>query len=188
MRATYQIERLLAAQNPAERPLLTSRDVLEMATIDGARAMWMEGKTGSLTPGKQADVIMLRTDAPHLTQINDLVGSVVLAAHPRDVDTVFVAGRMMKRGGVLLGLDLDRLRVEATASRDAVVEAVGQRTAMRTAAWRGGRRRRATRVTCLVARSRKPTSITLVIRSVWPDAEAPRARAVTASSTRDPRP
>ena len=127
MRAAYQIERVLALQSPKERPLLTTRDVLEMATIDGARSMWLDHKVGTLTPGKQADIVLIRADRLNLTPLNDLVGAVVLGAYAGDVESVFVAGKAVKREGKLLGVDLNRLYARAAESRDYLMRASGFR-------------------------------------------------------------
>lgn len=117
-------ERKLAGQD-ALPPFLTSRDVLEFATIDGARANGLADKTGSLTPGKEADVIMLRTDRPNVFPINDPIGAVVWGMDTSNVDSVFVAGKALKRNGQLLGVDLNRVRSLAYASRDYVVSKSG---------------------------------------------------------------
>ncbi|WP_279582681.1 amidohydrolase family protein [Fodinicola feengrottensis] len=79
-------------------------DVLRMATIDGAAALGMRDRIGSLSPGKQADVVLLRTDALNLVGAvhHDPIGAVVTAAHPGNVDTVLVAGKVVKRDGQLL--------------------------------------------------------------------------------------
>ena len=139
MRATYQIERVLAAQRadsqePGAWPSLTTSDVLRLATVDGARAAWLDHRVGSLTPGKQADVVLLRTDRLHLTPLNDVVGAVVLGAFAGDVDTVLVGGQVVKRGGALLGVDVERLRAHATASRDRVVAAARRQPRLESAA------------------------------------------------------
>jgi cytosine/adenosine deaminase-related metal-dependent hydrolase len=117
MRTAYAIERALAAQRQDGRPLLTARDILQMATIDGARAVWLEHKVGSLRVGKQADIILLRTDRLHLTPVNDLVGAVTLSANAGDVDTVFVAGRLLKHHGALVGVEMARVRRLVDESR-----------------------------------------------------------------------
>ncbi|MET1537665.1 amidohydrolase family protein, partial [Burkholderia sola] len=83
----------------------------------GAHATGLSHKVGSLTPGKQADVIMIRTDDINLAPVCDAVGAVVLAAHPGNVDSVFVAGRAVKRHGRMLHVDLDTLRQRAFASQ-----------------------------------------------------------------------
>lgn len=104
---------------------LTSRDILEFATIEGARANGVEHKTGSLTPGKEADIIMLRTDKPNVFPINDPIGAVVWGMDTSNVDSVWIAGVPRKRNGELLGVDLKKLREMAYASRDYVIGTSG---------------------------------------------------------------
>ena len=104
---------------------LTTRDMLEFATVEGARANGLLDKTGTLTPGKEADVILLRTDRVNVMPVNDPIGAVVWGMDTGNVDSVFVAGKALKRNGKLLNVDLDRVRQMATASRDYVVEKSG---------------------------------------------------------------
>ncbi|HET9063286.1 MAG TPA: amidohydrolase family protein, partial [Candidatus Binatia bacterium] len=82
---------------------LKARDVLELATIAGARAAGLDGVTGSITPGKQADLVLTRTDSPHMAGVCDPVAALVLYAAASDVDTVLVGGDVLKRGGTLVG-------------------------------------------------------------------------------------
>jgi cytosine/adenosine deaminase-related metal-dependent hydrolase len=117
-------ERKLAGEENLP-PFLTTRDVLEFATIEGARANGLADKTGSLTPGKEADVIMLRTDKPNIFPINDPIGAVVWGMDTSNVDSVFVAGKALKRDGQLVGVDLNRIRTMAYESRDYVVAKSG---------------------------------------------------------------
>ncbi|MEV7289544.1 amidohydrolase family protein [Streptomyces sp. NPDC093252] len=104
---------------------LRSRDVLEFATVDGARALGLGDRIGSLTPGRAADVILLRADDPTVFPVNDPVGTVVAAGHPGLVDTVLVAGRVVKRDGALVGVDLPALRSRVLESRDRIAAAAG---------------------------------------------------------------
>ncbi|MEV7323697.1 amidohydrolase family protein [Streptomyces sp. NPDC093970] len=104
---------------------LDSRDLLEFATVDGAHALGLAARTGSLTPGKDADVILLRADDITVFPVTDPVGTIVAAGHPGLVDTVLVAGRVVKRDGVLTGLDLRALRTRLLESRDRVAAAAG---------------------------------------------------------------
>jgi 5-methylthioadenosine/S-adenosylhomocysteine deaminase len=113
-------ERRLAGEENLPR-LLTTRDVLEFATIEGARACGLDQKVGTLTPGKQADIILLRADRINVLPINDPIGAVVLGMDTSNVDTVLIAGKVMKRGGQLLNVDLNRVRKLAYESRDYVV-------------------------------------------------------------------
>jgi cytosine/adenosine deaminase-related metal-dependent hydrolase len=85
--------------------VLSPRKVLELATIGGARGLRMDRTTGSLTPGKRADLILVRTDSLAVAPVADPVHLIVHSAQPSDVDTVIVDGRILKRGGELLVAD-----------------------------------------------------------------------------------
>jgi cytosine/adenosine deaminase-related metal-dependent hydrolase len=84
-----------------------------------------ENIKGSLTPGKEADIILLRTDRINVLPVNDPIGAVVWGMDTGNVDSVFVAGRALKRDGKLLGVDLNRVSRLATESRDYVVAKSG---------------------------------------------------------------
>ena len=104
---------------------LRSRDLLEFTTIDAARSCGLDARTGSVTPGKDADLILLRTDDLTVFPVTDPAGSIVSAGHPGLVDTVLVAGQVVKRDGVLAGVDLPALRARLLASRDRIAAAAG---------------------------------------------------------------
>jgi 5-methylthioadenosine/S-adenosylhomocysteine deaminase len=104
---------------------LNSRDVLEFATVDGAAACGIATRTGSLTPGKAADVILLRANDLTVFPANHPAGTIVAAGHPGLVDTVIVAGRVVKRDGVLVDVDLPTLRSRLVESRDTIAAAAG---------------------------------------------------------------
>ncbi len=104
---------------------LTSREAFEFATIEGARACGLADRIGSLTPGKQADIVLLDTNAPNLMPLNYSYGSIVESAHPGNVDTVLVAGRILKRHGRLVDVDLRALRGKVDAARDGLFERAG---------------------------------------------------------------
>ena len=89
---------------------LRSRDLLALATVDAAHACGLAGRVGSITPGKDADVILLRGDDLTMFPVNHPAGAIVTAAHPGLVDTVLVAGRVVKRDGELVDVDLPALR------------------------------------------------------------------------------
>jgi cytosine/adenosine deaminase-related metal-dependent hydrolase/ribose/xylose/arabinose/galactoside ABC-type transport system permease subunit len=123
MRSVLGLQRGLAtAQGKAP---VTPRDVLGYATVEGARANGLDSKIGSLTPGKQADLIMLRTDRFNVTPLNDPTTAVVTGMDTGNVDTVIIAGRVMKQGGKLLHVDWGAVRRMALKSRDYVVEKSG---------------------------------------------------------------
>ena len=128
MRATIGTERGFANERARERGEpsvsqmeLLCRDVLEFATIEGARACGLDAKVGSLSPGKRADVIVVRADSLGMTPMNNPVGAFVYNAHPGLVDTVLVDGAVVKRAGVLVGVDVARVRRLAIQSRDDIL-------------------------------------------------------------------
>lgn len=124
MKATIAAERALGhAAAVSDRRVLedlspTTRDVVEFATIEGARATGFLDRIGTITPGKQADLISLSTDDPAMFPVNNPYGALVYAAHPGVVDDVMVAGRFLKRKGQLNSVDLGRIRRLAEESRD----------------------------------------------------------------------
>jgi 5-methylthioadenosine/S-adenosylhomocysteine deaminase len=106
--------------------LLNARDVLRFATINGAKHLRLDSKTGSLKVGKEADIIIL--DGTHLNAfpMNNVPGAVVTMMERTNVETVIVAGKIRKWRGRLLDVDLDRLRPRLAASRDRLYAAVGK--------------------------------------------------------------
>src|ERR1700734_1214662 len=111
----------------AAAPILVD-DVLRAATVNGSRAAGLETSIGTLTPGKQADIIMLRTSGVAVFPVTNVIGTIVQAVERSDVDTVMVAGRLRKRSGKLIGVDVEKLSAEASASRDYLLEASGYQT------------------------------------------------------------
>jgi 5-methylthioadenosine/S-adenosylhomocysteine deaminase len=103
---------------------LTTRDAIEFATIEGARTLGLEDRIGSLTPGKQADVILLDTAGAGLGLLNNLSAAVTVS-DVANVDTVLVAGEVRKRGGHLVDVDVAAARRRAEASRDRLFAAAG---------------------------------------------------------------
>ncbi|MEV6418051.1 amidohydrolase family protein [Kribbella sp. NPDC051718] len=104
---------------------LRSRDLVEFTTIDAARSCGLESRTGSITPGKDADLILLRTDDLTVFPVTDPIATIVSAGHPGLVDTVLVAGRVVKRDGVLVDVDLAGLRTRLLNSRNRIAAAAG---------------------------------------------------------------
>lgn len=125
---TLQRMQLLARQRAGEAkvpPLLTVRDVIEFATIGGARDNRLDRKVGTLTPGKEADVILLRMDRINVMPVNNAYGAVVLAMDTSNVDTVFIRGQVRKWQGRLVGVDMSRISRLVNQSRDYVVSKAG---------------------------------------------------------------
>lgn len=100
---------------------LTLRDVLEFATIEGARAVGLDHRIGTLTPGKQADIVLIRATDVNLAPVLDPVAAVVLAAHEGNVDSVLVAGTFVKANGRPARLDHSALIQRARASQKRVL-------------------------------------------------------------------
>lgn len=98
--------------------MLTARDVIGFATVEGARANHLDRKVGTLTPGKDADLILLRTDRFGVTPMNSATGAIVTSMNPANVDTVLIAGKVMKRNGQMVGVDYDKIAKLVDASRD----------------------------------------------------------------------
>jgi 5-methylthioadenosine/S-adenosylhomocysteine deaminase len=118
MRTAFAVQRGLGGG-------VTGRDVLGFATLEGARACGLEARTGSLTVGKDADLLLLDAQDPSIFPVNNPAATVVAAGHPGLVDSVFVAGKAVKRGGRLLGVDLPALRARLLESRDRIAAAAG---------------------------------------------------------------
>jgi cytosine/adenosine deaminase-related metal-dependent hydrolase len=109
---------------PSLPPLLTTRDVLRFATINGAKALRLDTKVGSLTPGKEADIIILDATKLNVAPLNQVPGAVVSLMDRTNVETVIVAGKVRKWKGQLLDVDLHRLRSQLEDSRDYIFKAV----------------------------------------------------------------
>ncbi|WP_207486087.1 amidohydrolase family protein [Arenibaculum pallidiluteum] len=115
-------ERALAGEKNLPK-LLTSRDVIRFATVEGARHLRLDRKIGTLTPGKEADIVLLDAGAINVAPLNHVPGAVVTLMERSNVDTVIVAGKVRKWKGRLLDVDLPKLRRELEASRDHLFQA-----------------------------------------------------------------
>ena len=111
--------------NELESKLVSSRQVLSWATLGGAEVAGLADRTGSLTPGKKADIVIIDGSAVNVAPIIDPVGAVVCAADVSNVKTVFVNGAILKRD-FRLATSLDAPRKAVEASRDYLVEKFGE--------------------------------------------------------------
>ena len=131
MRAAFAGERArvnaVAWEANADVPetMLTARQALEMGTVNGAKVAGLDGVTGSLTPGKKADVVVLDARRLNMAPVIDPVAAVVLCADVSNVETVLVDGRFRKRDGRLLA-DVDTARSLVEASRDHLARAAAE--------------------------------------------------------------
>jgi 5-methylthioadenosine/S-adenosylhomocysteine deaminase len=124
-RAVAQNRKFSGDQNPP-KPLMV-RDVLYCATQGGAHCAGLDDKIGSLAPGKEADLIMIRADDINLYPSNNAVGTVVQAAERSNIDTVIIGGRVRKYHGEVVGLDMKRMKAMVEESRNHLFAAVGYR-------------------------------------------------------------
>jgi 5-methylthioadenosine/S-adenosylhomocysteine deaminase len=99
---------------------LSARRALEMGTIDGARALGIDDRVGSLTPGKRADLIMVTTNTLNIGVFTDPTHMLVEAVEPANVDTVVVDGRILKREGKMVACAPDQIIADAKAARETV--------------------------------------------------------------------
>jgi cytosine/adenosine deaminase-related metal-dependent hydrolase len=104
---------------------LTPRRMLQMATIDGARDLGLADVTGSITPGKRADLILVRMTDLNMVPCGDPVDVLVLSGLPQNVDTVVVDGRILKRGGRLVAADPAQIAADTRASVAHILSAAG---------------------------------------------------------------
>jgi cytosine/adenosine deaminase-related metal-dependent hydrolase len=130
MQAALNTQRMLAGrrrfEGDAEAPKpISVRSVLEYATVGGAKANGVWDRCGSITPGKEGDLVLIRANDINNLPLNNAVATVVLGADARNVDTVFVAGRPRKWGGSLVDVDLADLRSRILASRDRMFAEIG---------------------------------------------------------------
>lgn len=124
MRAAYSLQRSRAFERAgtgdALEPslMVSTRDILRMATIEGARAAHLGHKVGSLTPGKEADVVILDGRLVNAAPVNHATGAVVSMMDTSNVQTVIIGGRLAKQDGKLLAVDVPALirRLEESAS------------------------------------------------------------------------
>ena len=123
MRVAFNIQRALATYRrstgePKPPAMVSVRQVLECATLNGAANAGLSDKCGTLTPGKEADIVMIRTDDINLYPSNHAIGTVVAAADVRNIDTVIIGGRIRKFRGKMAGLNMEKFRQMADESRN----------------------------------------------------------------------
>jgi 5-methylthioadenosine/S-adenosylhomocysteine deaminase len=104
---------------------LNAPAVVEMATIDGARALHMEKEIGSLEPGKKADLILISLDEPNAVPMYDIYAQIAYALKASDVETVMIGGRLVMRDHKLLTVDEQAAMAKAREYKKAVAESLG---------------------------------------------------------------
>jgi cytosine/adenosine deaminase-related metal-dependent hydrolase len=103
------------------------RDALSWITVEGARMLGMQDRLGTISPGKQADLVFIRADALNLWPVHDPVATVVMQANLANIDSVMVAGEWRKRDGKMLFHDLDRVKAELSRSGSRILAELGWR-------------------------------------------------------------
>jgi cytosine/adenosine deaminase-related metal-dependent hydrolase len=125
MRALHAIQRMRAvdaAYGTDQQPSrITTHDVLDFATLQGAHTNGLAGVTGSLTPGKKADLLVIQAEDLNNMPLNDPIGTIVLGSDARNISAVLVNGEPRKWDGHVLDVDLAALRNEVHASREYVL-------------------------------------------------------------------
>ena len=122
MRITMIIERMLHA----DASVYSTKQVLRHATIEGARALGLDRITGSLTPGKRADIIVINTSALNLAPLTVPETLLSSCTYPSNVETVFIDGRCVKENGQLVGVDVADVVLKANTSLRQLEKRVGQ--------------------------------------------------------------
>lgn len=127
MRTLLTIQRMRAVNatygTSDEPSRITTRDVLDFATLSGARTLRLDDRIGSITPGKQADLIVVDAEAINTMPLHDAVGTLVLGADRANIVSVWVAGQVRKWDGALVGVDVEALRTQV---HDSVADIAGR--------------------------------------------------------------
>jgi 5-methylthioadenosine/S-adenosylhomocysteine deaminase len=110
-------------------PALTFQRALQIGTIAGARALGLGDEVGSLTPGKAADILLIRADDLNVGPLAAVESTIVRSVTPANVDSVLVGGRFVKRDGELVGIDAATLMRDATESAERIRQRAGGRLA-----------------------------------------------------------
>lgn len=132
MRAAYALQRSRLQERAirgedVDAAYLDTRDILEMATIEGARATHLEDRVGSLTPGKEADVVILNAGLLNAAPMNHAAGTVVMQMDTSNVESVLVGGRFVKRDHRLVGVDVEEITNALQRSVEGLVARSGSR-------------------------------------------------------------
>ena len=97
-------------------PEISTKRMVELATIEGAKALGLAAETGSLSVGKRADLITVRTTDPNIFPMSNPWDAIVVGGTPQNVDLVVADGRIMRAGGKFTSIDQDRIMAELQVS------------------------------------------------------------------------
>jgi len=110
-----------------ETSTIPVRDALSWITVEGARILGFQDRIGTISPGKQADLVFIRADALNLWPVHDPVATVVMQANLANIDSVMIAGAWRKRDGRLLFHDLDHVKTDLARSGNRILSELGWR-------------------------------------------------------------
>jgi 5-methylthioadenosine/S-adenosylhomocysteine deaminase len=116
-----------------ETSTIPVREALSWISVEGARMLGLQDRIGTITPGKQADLVFIRADALNLWPVHDPVATVVMQANLANIDSVMVAGEWRKRDGHLLFADLQRAKAELARSGNRILGELGWRADLQPA-------------------------------------------------------
>ncbi|MDR6295007.1 5-methylthioadenosine/S-adenosylhomocysteine deaminase [Pantoea dispersa] len=131
MRVAFYLQRVMGMHRQhccdSDHTLTTlpAAQLLKSATVDGAFCAGLQDKVGSLTPGKQADLVLISATDLNLYPNGNAFGTVVHATERSNIDTVMIGGRIVKQNGKVLGVDSERLRAAIDESREHLFAAAG---------------------------------------------------------------
>jgi cytosine/adenosine deaminase-related metal-dependent hydrolase len=130
MRVAFNVQRAMATYRKVNGDTkapsgVNVRDVLEFATVSGAANAGLLSKIGTITPGKEADIVMIRTDDINLYPSNHAIGTVVGAADVRNIDTVIIGGKIRKFRGKMTGVSMEKFRQMVDESRSYLFNKAG---------------------------------------------------------------
>ena len=100
---------LLHKADKLDPTVVKARDAVKIATIYGAKVLGLDDKIGSLETGKNADIITINMDKPHLSPLYDPYSSLVYGAAPQDVENVIVSGKIIMENGVVKTMDEEKI-------------------------------------------------------------------------------
>jgi 5-methylthioadenosine/S-adenosylhomocysteine deaminase len=122
---TLKMAALLQRARTLDPHAVTPAEAIRMVTINGAHALGLDALTGSIEPGKRADLLLLDLQRPHTTATHDVLSQLVYCARPSNVDLVMVDGRVLVEHGQVLGIDEPAFLAEAQQAGEDLVRRLG---------------------------------------------------------------
>jgi 5-methylthioadenosine/S-adenosylhomocysteine deaminase len=108
---------------------ITACDVLDMATINGARALGLETEIGSIEKQKKADMILVNLEQPHMVPVHDIIANLVYSGSGSDVDTTIIDGKIVMENRQLRTVKEREVIKEATRTAERILGPIPKTTA-----------------------------------------------------------